>query len=73
MKKISLAYGLYMAETNGYLNTRESKIQRVIKAVRAYPAATMPESAFKRVLIKNGIEPSSLTERELNRIQSAIK
>lgn len=73
MKRMDLAYGLYMAEAEGYLNTRESKIQRVIKAVKAYPAVTMPESAFRRALAQNGIDPNSLTQRELRRINSAIK
>lgn len=73
MKKMDLDYGLFMAETEGYLNTRESKLQKVIKEVKRYPAETMPESVFKLVLIENGIKPSSLTSRELNRIKNAIK
>lgn len=70
---MNLAYCLYMGEKEGYLSTRESKIQKVIKNIKNYDAAAMPESVFKRVLIENGIEPSSLTERELNRIQDAIR
>lgn len=72
MKKIDLEYGLYMAETEGLLNTRESKLQKVIKEIKKYPAVIMPESAFKQVLMNNGIEPNSLTEKELNRINSAV-
>ena len=72
MKKTINPFHMYVLEQEGYLDTRESKIQRVIKAVRAYPAATMPESAFRRTLTQNGIDPSSLTQRELRRIKNAI-
>ena len=65
-------FHMYVLEQEGYLTTRESKIQRVIKAVKAYPAATMPDSDFRRVLIKNGIEPESLTQRELREILNAL-
>ena len=59
-------------EQEGYLSTRESKIQRVIKAVKAYPAADLPERDFNLILMENDIEPDSLTQRELRRILNAI-
>ena len=65
-------FHMYILEQEGYLTTRESKIQRVIKAVKAYPAVTMPEAEFKLVLKENGIDPDSLTKRELREILNAI-
>lgn len=70
---MNLAYGLYMAETEGYLSTRENKIQKVIKDIKAYNNIEMSESVFRLILIKNEIEPSSITEQELQKIKDAIK
>ncbi len=66
-------YYLYMAEAEGYLDTRESKIQRVIKEVKNYPAATMPQSAFESVCRMNDLDPASLSSSELRRIRNAIR
>lgn len=33
---MNLAYGLYMAEAEGYLDTHESKVQRVLKDIQHY-------------------------------------
>lgn len=63
---------MYVLEQEGYLTTRESKIQRVIKMVKEYPAETMPEDVFYQVLKDNDIEPSSLIVREYHEIQSAL-
>jgi len=68
-----LPYYLYMAETEGYLNTRESKINRVINEIKAYPAETMPEYAVVETLRRNGIDPASVTNKEFNRINYEIK
>ena len=65
-------FHMYVLEQEGYLTTRESKIQRVIKAVKAYPAADLPECDFNLILMENDIEPGSLTQRELRRILNAI-
>jgi len=68
-----LDYALFMAETEGYLNTRTSKINRVIAEVRPYADSTMPEAAFCQTLEHNGIDPASLTSAEYRRILNAIK
>ena len=66
-------YYLYMAESEGLLDTRESKIQRVIKEVKNYPAEAMPQSAFKSVCMMNNLDPASLSSSELRRIRNAIR
>lgn len=68
-----LPYNLYMAEANGYLNTRESKIQKVIKQVKAYPDKVMPNLVFYAICEECGIAPDSITKAEMTRIQDAIK
>ena len=64
-------YYLYMAEKEGYLNTRESKLQRVIKDIKN--AAALVDGNFELILKQNGIEPDSLTERELRKIERALE
>ena len=70
---MNLSYGLYMAEAGGYLNTRESKLQKLIKTVKAYPDGVMPNLVFYAVCEECGITPGSITEAEMTRIQNAIK
>lgn len=70
---MKLDYGLYMAEAGGYLNTRESKLQKLIKTVKAYPDGVMPNLVFYAVCEECGIAPGSITEAEMTRIQNAIK
>lgn len=70
---MTLPYGLYMAEANGILNTRESKLQKIIKAVKAYPDSVMPNLIFYTICEECGIAPGSITKEEMTRIQNAIK
>lgn len=70
---MKLSQGLYMAETNGYLNTRESKLQKIIKKIKMYPDGVMPNLVFYAICEECGIMPDSLTNVEMTRIQNAIK
>lgn len=70
---MTLEYGLFIAEAEGLLDTRESKIQRIIKAVRNYPDAVMPNLVFYSICKENGIEPGTLTRAEMSRITTAIR
>ena len=63
----------YFAELEGLLPTRAGKINKVIKAVKAYPAPYISSDAFEGILIGCDIDPSSLTEREMRYVNSAIK
>lgn len=62
-----------MAEAEGMLDTREGKLQRIIKTVKAYPAETIPDTAFYAICESCGITAGSLTEGELSRIEQEIR
>lgn len=70
---MKLSQGLYMAETDGYLDTRESKLQKIIKKIKMYPDGVMPNLVFYAICEECGIMPDSLTNAEMTRIQNAIK
>lgn len=70
---MKLSQGLYMAEANGYLDTRESKLQKIIKKIKMYPDGVMPNLVFYAICEECGIMPDSLTNAEMTRIQNAIK
>lgn len=71
---MTLAYGLYMAEQEGYLdNSREKNINNIIKDVKKYPDKVMPSLVFFSICQQNGISYESLTDEELRRIKENIK
>lgn len=70
---ITLPYGLYMAESDGLLDTRESKIQNIIKEVKNYPYDTISDTTFYIICENCGIKAVSLTNSEIARIEQAIK
>lgn len=70
---MKLSQGLYMAEANGYLDTRESKLQKIIKKIKMYPDGVMPNLVFYAICKECGILPDSITNAEMTRIQNAIK
>lgn len=70
---MNFAQTMFMAEASGLLPTREGKIQAIIKAVKAYPASTIEATDFFTIVEKCGIHPDTLTQKELMRINSAIK
>lgn len=71
---MTLAYGLYMAEQEGYLdNLREKNINNIIEDVKKYPNKVMPNLVFFSICQQNGISYESLTDEELRRIKENIK
>lgn len=64
---------MFMAEAEGYLPTRAGKINAIVKAIKNYPSPVIDESTFETIVNYYGINPHSLTRRELNYINSAIK
>ena len=76
MNDINTPYRMYMMEQEGLLDTREGKIQRIIKEVKqVFSACKMPTMSidtFNTIVEKNGINPISLTNAERQRIQDAI-
>lgn len=59
-----------MAERDGVLNTRESKINRVISELRQ---STNPNRDFSLVLMDCGIRENSLTIEEKRRIKREVE
>ena len=64
---------MFMAEAEGYLPTRTGKINAIVKAIKNYPSPVIDQSVFESIVNHYGINPQSLTRRELNYINSAIK
>lgn len=64
---------MFMAEAEGYLPTRAGKINAIVKAIKNYPSPVIDQSVFESIVNHYGINPQSLTRRELNYINSAIK
>ena len=64
---------MFMAEAEGYLPTRAGKINAIVKAIKNYPSPVIDQSIFESIVNHYGINPQSLTRRELNYINSAIK
>lgn len=71
---MNLAYGLFMAEAEGYLNTREGKIQSAINDFVRYARMgfDINNSALQlKVYRENGL--SDLTNREIMRIKVGVE
>lgn len=61
-------YGMFMAEQEGLLKTRAGKINSIIRQMKAYPDKTIPKAVFIAIVEMNGIDPNSLTTKEMNKI-----
>lgn len=70
---IPLSYGLYMAEAEGYLNTRESRIQEIIYTIKHCSSEIIYDSDFYVICHMCGVSRESLTNAEIIRIQNAIQ
>lgn len=71
---MNLAYGLFMAEAEGYLNTREGRIQGAINDFVRYARMgfDINNSALQlKVYRENGL--SNLTDREMIRIKTGVE
>lgn len=51
---------------------RRLRLMAVIADVRAYPGEECPENEFTTILLKNGIDPDSLTNGELYEINNSL-
>jgi len=70
---MNLSYGLYMGEQEGLLDTRQGRINRLIKAVKNYDDDVVEDEVFEAMCENCGIDPDSLTSSELRHISNAIK
>lgn len=71
---MTLAYGFFMAEQEGYLKSaREKSIDNIIEDVKKYPDELIPNIVFLSICQQNGVSYDSLTNEELRRINESIK
>ena len=70
--KIGSPYHMFMMEKAGMLNTRESKINAVIKELQACGDAAADLGVQKQCFQNCGLDMNSLTHREISRIEAAL-
>ena len=70
--KIGSPYHMFMMEKAGMLNTRESKINAVIKELQACGDAAADLEVQKQCFQNCGLDMNSLTHREVSRIEAAL-
>lgn len=71
---MDLSYGLFMAEAEGYLDTHESKVQRVLKDIqRLYNEGCGQLTIGDNYLDQFGLRFEELNEYDLRRIVSMAK
>jgi hypothetical protein len=69
---MNMAYGLYMAEANGMLDTKESKIQKAIGILKKVHGEVSYE-VFLDICEDCGLEVSSLSKIDYNRLMRATE
>lgn len=71
---MDLAYGLFMAETNGLLDTHESKVQKLLKDLKAKAEYGLDSWVIDDLYLSNfGLKIEDLTAKDLRRIESAAR
>ena len=70
---MDLFYTLYMAEAEGLLPTRAGRINAAIADIKADPRPTLSMDEFEEILDKHDLTYNSLSKRELNHINTAIR
>ena len=66
---MDLAYGLFMAEAEGYLDTHESKVQRVLKDIQRLYREGCGEFIVESGYLENfGLTFEELTGHDLRRM-----
>ena len=69
----NLGYGMYILEQEGYLDTRESKINAAIKDYKDLKrCGILDNSDIDRVLRRYGLSEAALTDAECRKIQTAV-
>lgn len=70
---INLSQGLFMAEAEGLLDTRESALRAIVQDIKNYPEDSMPDLVFYSICESHGISAGSLTFEEFERIKREIE
>ena len=70
---MKLAYGLYMAETEGFLNTKTGKINALIKDLKSIKNQGLnPNDYLQGFLAINDLALEELTEEEARFIERSV-
>lgn len=70
--RVGSPYHMYMMEQAGMLNTRESKLNAVIKELQACGDAAADLGVQKQCFQNCGLDINSLTQQEIRRIEAAL-
>ena len=70
--RVGSPYHMYMMEQAGMLNTREGKLNAVIKELQACGDAAADISVQKRCFQNCGLDMNFLTQQEIRRIEAAL-
>lgn len=70
--RVGSPYHMYMMEQAGMLNTREGKLNAVIKELQACGDAAADLGVQKQCFQKCGLDINSLTQQEIRRIEAAL-
>lgn len=69
---IDIPYAMFMAESEGLLDTRESAINRIIKEIKEYPDDSISNLIFYSICEDCGITAGTLSDEEMERISRAV-
>lgn len=70
--RVGSPYHMYMMEQAGMLNTREGKLNAVIKELQACGDAAVDLGVQKKCFQNCGLDMNSLTQQEIRRIEAAL-
>ena len=70
--RVGSPYHMYVMEQAGMLNTREGKLNAVIKELQASGDAAADLGVQKQCFQSCGLDMNSLTQREISRIEAAL-
>lgn len=70
--RVGSPYHMYMMEQAGMLNTREGKLNAVIKELQACGDAAADLGVQKQCFQSCGLDMNSLTQQEIRRIEAAL-
>ena len=70
---INLEYGLFMAEAEGYLDTHEGKVNRMLRDIRNQRRQGVTHMNLNQEYVSQfGLEIEDLTSRDVRRCEQAL-
>lgn len=70
---MTFAEMMFYAEAEGMLPTRQGKINKLISKIKEIPSYSISENTFNYLCYEVGLNPNSLTYKEINYITKKIK